>query len=136
MRQRECGYGEILLQLRNSYNIGRNTDANASYDEASARSESDYSHRSRCFSGCAYNQSACTRSSTWNVLLPLKPSSCLRMQSMRTIHMQKLWEILHATRLLSTMLRRYRSDCNLRMDWLKTAISASLSVSPRNFTKE
>jgi len=136
MRQRELGYGKILLQLRNSYNIGGDPDASASYDEASASSESDCPHWSRCFSVCTYNQSACTCSSTWNVLLPLKPPSCLRMQSMRTSHMQKLWEILHATRLLSTMLRRYCSGCNLRMDWLKTVISVSLSIPPRKFTKE
>jgi hypothetical protein len=126
MRQREFGHGKILLQLWDSHNIGRDPDADASYDEASARSESDYSHWSRSFSGCTYNQSACTCSSAWNVLLSLKPPSCLCMQSMRTSHMQKLWEILHATRLLSTMLRRYRSGYNLHMGWLKRGISTSL----------
>jgi len=136
MRQRECGHGKILLQLRNPYNIGRDADANASHDETSASSEGDYSHWSRCFSGCTYYQSACTCSSTWNVLLPLKPPSCLRMQSMRTSHMQKLWEILHATCLLSAMLRRHRSGYNLRMDCLKTAISTYVSIQSSNFAKE
>jgi hypothetical protein len=122
--------------LRDPDNIGRDTDANAFYNEASASSESDYPDWSGCFCYRTYSQSGCACSGTWDVLLPLKPSSCLRMQSMRTSHLQELWEILYATRLLSTMLRGYRSGCNLRMDWLKTAISASLSISPRNFTKE
>ena len=136
MRQREFGHGKILLQLWNSYNISRGADAGAFCDEASASGESDYPDWSRCFSGCTYDQSASTCSGTRNVLLPLNPPSCLRMQSMRTSHMQKLRKILHATRLLSTMLRRHRSGCNLRMAWLESDILASLSIPPSNFTEE